>query len=76
MQLYNGDSYKLIKNIPDNSVDLIIKRATNGITSGDIVLMHPKPHTLSALPTIINNIKSAGLNAVTVSECANLTVNL
>ena len=24
MQLYNGDSYKLIKNIPDNSVDLIV----------------------------------------------------
>ena len=24
MQLLNGDSYKLIKNIPDNSVDLIV----------------------------------------------------
>ena len=31
---------------------------------------------VSLYNTIINNIKSAGLNAVTVSECANLTVNL
>ena len=59
----------------DNSVSLIVKRATENITSGDIILMHPKPHTLTALPEIIKNIKKANLNAVTVSECANLTVN-
>lgn len=59
----------------DNSVDLIVNRATKNITSGDIILMHPKRHTLTALPKIIENIKSANLTAVTVSECANLTVN-
>ncbi|MBO5712719.1 MAG: hypothetical protein J6R88_00750, partial [Clostridia bacterium] len=60
----------------DNDVSLIVKRATKDISAGDIILMHPKPHTLKALNEIIKNIKSAKLNAVTVSECANLTINV
>ena len=37
----------------DNSESLIIKRATKNVENGDFILMHPKPHTLKALPKII-----------------------
>ena len=45
----------------DTNVDLIVKRATNSISSGDIILMHPKKHTLQALETIIDKIDKKGL---------------
>ncbi len=53
----------------DSDVDLIIKRATETTKGGDIILMHPKEHTLLALPKIIENLKSKNLNMVTVSNC-------
>lgn len=53
----------------DGDKAVIIKRATKNLTAGDIILMHPKTVTLSALPEIIRAVKAAGLNAVTVSEC-------
>ena len=53
----------------DSNVDLIIKRATQGVGSGDIILMHPKAHTLEALPKIIESIQSQNLKFLTVSEC-------
>lgn len=53
----------------DSDEKLIIKRAASGIAGGDIVLMHPKKHTLSALGKILDKITAAGLKAVTVSEC-------
>lgn len=59
----------------DNDKGIIIKRATKNLTAGDIVLMHPKAITLSALPEIIKTVKAMGLSAVTVSECINATVN-
>ena len=55
----------------DSDKGVVIKRATKNLTAGDIVLMHPKAVTVSALPEIINAVKAAGLNAVTVGECIN-----
>ena len=53
----------------DNDVSLIVKRATNTLTSGDIILMHPKQHTLTALPEILDIIEQKKLKALTVTEC-------
>ncbi len=52
----------------DNSETLIISRATNNLSNGDLILMHPKTHTLNALPKIIDKIKEKGFNLVTVSK--------
>ena len=52
----------------DSDKNLIISRATKNLESGDFILMHPKEHTLSALPTIIEKIKGAGFNFNTVSQ--------
>ncbi len=56
----------------DSDVNLIVKRATDKVLSGDLILMHPKPHTLEALPQIIKNIKRKNLSFLTVSECCSL----
>ncbi len=52
----------------DSDEDLIFKRATQNVTNGDLILMHPKQHTLNVLPKIIEYIKSVNLNLVTVSN--------
>ena len=57
----------------DSDVNLIVNRATNNISAGDIILMHPKEHTLTALPKIIENVKSKNLKMQTISKCCNLT---
>ena len=53
----------------DSDVNLIVKRATETVEGGDLILMHPKEHTLNALEEIIKVIKSKNLKMVTVSEC-------
>ncbi|MDD3947312.1 MAG: polysaccharide deacetylase family protein, partial [Clostridia bacterium] len=45
----------------DKDSSLVYKRATNGIQNGDLVLMHPTPHTLAALPSILEFYKVKGL---------------
>lgn len=52
----------------DKDYELVAKRATKDIQSGDIVLMHPTEHTLKALPAVLEQYKKAGLKAVTVGE--------
>lgn len=52
----------------DNDLDKILSRATKKPKNGDLILMHPKEHTLSALPKVIEFYKSQGFNLVTVSE--------
>ena len=52
----------------DSDVDLIVKRATKNPESGDFILMHPKLHTLKALPSIIEFYQNSGFGLVTVSE--------
>ena len=53
----------------DSDENLIISRATKEVVGGDFILMHPKTHTLNALPKIIDKIKEKGFNLVTVNDC-------
>ncbi len=52
----------------DSDQDVIYKRAIKNPENGDLVLMHPKVHTLAVLPKIIEYYKSIGFSLVTVSE--------
>ena len=52
----------------DHDADIIYERAIKDIQAGDLVLMHPTDATLSALPRILEYIKSVGLKADTVSN--------
>lgn len=53
----------------DSDVDLIVKRATLNVQNGDLILMHPKEHSLKALPKILDYYKEKNLVATTVSQC-------
>ena len=53
----------------DKNQKVVYNRATKGVSGGDIVLMHPKEHTLLALPDILEYYKQKGLAIVTVSDC-------
>ncbi len=55
----------------DKDAALAYKRATEGVSGGEFVLMHPMEHTVKALPDILSYYKNNSLRAVTVSE--NLT---
>ena len=52
----------------DSDLSVIKKRATQNVTNGDLILMHPKIHTLKVLPEIIDYYKESGYSVVTVSE--------
>ena len=52
----------------DGDENLIFKRATKNHQNGELILMHPKQHTLNALPRIIDFYLENGFNLVTVSE--------
>lgn len=52
----------------DKNPDTVTARATTDIQNGDLILMHPTKHTVSALPTIIEFYLDNGFNIVTVSE--------
>ena len=52
----------------DSDKSLILKRATSNLENGDLILMHPKQHTLDALPQIISKIKEQGFSIVSVSK--------
>ena len=52
----------------DHDPDLIYERAVKNIKSGDLVLMHPTKETLSALPRILEYIKSQNLAVDIVSN--------
>ena len=56
----------------DSDKNLIIKRATEDVVSGDLILMHPKNHTVDALAEIIDVINKKGLKCVSVSSCCGL----
>ncbi len=49
---------------PDQIVDKILNKATNGA----IILMHPTDSTVTALPTLISELKKQGYKLVTISE--------
>ena len=52
----------------DKDEGKIIKRATDGLSGGDLILMHPKKHTLAALPTVLEYCTQNGFSLVSVSE--------
>lgn len=52
----------------DSDSGKIIKRATEKLSNGDLILMHPKKHTLDVLDKIISIIKEKGYNIVKVSD--------
>ena len=54
---------------PAPSHDTLVQRVTGDkLTSGAIILMHPKAHTAEALPDIIGTIEAKGYQCVKVSE--------
>lgn len=52
----------------DSDVNKIYDRATKNAKNGDMILMHPKEHTLKVLPSIIDFYINNGFNIVTVGE--------
>lgn len=56
----------------DKSASLVYNRAVKNITGGDLVLMHPTEHTLSALPNILAYLKNNNFEATTVSDSIQL----
>ena len=52
----------------DGDVKLIFDRATNNISAGEFVLMHPMDVTVAALPDILAYIKQQSLKLVTISQ--------
>ena len=52
----------------DSDVPTLVKRATKNISKGDLILMHPKSHTVTALPEIVESYLGKGFRLVTVSE--------
>lgn len=58
----------------DKNAKTVYSRATKNVSGGDIVLMHPKTHTLEALPDILLYYERAGLRCGTVTECISVDV--
>ncbi len=53
---------------PPDKATLIDRVAGEKLVNGAILLMHPKEHTLNALPDIIDTIRAKGYAFKTVSE--------
>lgn len=53
----------------DKNATTVYNRATKNVSGGDIILMHPKGHTLKALSDILDYYEKIGLRAVAISEC-------
>ena len=52
----------------DKDVSLIVKRATENVSGGDLILMHPTKSTLEALPKIIEKLIEKELKVSRVSD--------
>lgn len=52
----------------DPSADQIVSRLAPRLQSGDLVLMHPKPQTVAALPRLIKAAAEKGLQVTTVGH--------
>ena len=52
----------------DKDENKVYSRATKNVTNGDLILMHPKEHTLKALPRVLDYFEDIGLKQVTVSQ--------
>lgn len=51
----------------DRDQSVIYRRATQGVSGGDLVLMHPTKETASALPSVLHYYREQGLEQVPVS---------
>ena len=56
----------------DNDYQLVYKRATKDLQNGDLILMHPMPHTVKALPMILEYYAQYGFKTVTVGQMVNV----
>jgi len=52
----------------DPDAATIVARVVPKAASGSIVLMHPKPNTVAALPAILDGLTAKGLRAVPLTE--------
>ena len=52
----------------DSDKKILFNRATKNPENGDLILMHPKKHTLGILGDVIEYYQNAGFSLVTVSE--------
>ncbi len=52
----------------DKDSSLVFSRATNKVTAGDMILMHPTAHTFAALGEILSFYEENNLTPVTVSQ--------
>ena len=53
----------------DQDADLIFKRATNNLSNGDLVLMHPTKKSVEVFANILSTAINNGFNPTTVSNC-------
>ena len=53
----------------DKDSNLVFKRATEGVTGGELILAHPTAHTVKALPLILEYYKINNIEATTVTDC-------
>lgn len=55
--------------VPPPSVETLVARVTGEkLHNGSIILMHPKAHTIEALPTIIDTIREKGYTIELISD--------
>ena len=52
----------------DSDLNVLYNRATKSPENGDLILMHPKAHTLKVLPRIIEFYSDLGFEIVSVSD--------
>lgn len=52
----------------DQDVEVIVKRATQNMGDGEVILLHPTPATVQALPRIIESYLAHGYRFVTVED--------
>ena len=52
----------------DTEEEKIFSRATKNLSNGELVLMHPKEHTLNVLPRILEYYEANGFSVVPVGE--------
>ena len=52
----------------DHDVALCYTRATTDVSAGELILMHPKEHTLKALPKILEYYEEHGLAVIPAGE--------
>ncbi len=52
----------------DKDASVCLRRATEDVAGGELILMHPMQHTVEALPSVLAYLGGHGLRAVTVGE--------